>query len=1372
MTLHASKRLFGRLRETAALVDAFNRVSTTGRSELIVISGAPGIGKSALAHRLRALIAHDQSRFAFGKSEASVDGVTLGPLTQALRMLIADVLGEGDETLNPIRARLLADLGGDGRLLLDLVPEAEALTGRPPRGRDLPPAMAQSRLHHGFAAVLQAFAAAGRPLILLVDDVQWADPATRAVLLALSQATPQNVLIVLTLRTSEVGDVAPNDDWLVHLRATSMPRTEIRLEPLSIAATTEILAHFGCAGLDDDELGRLAGVIHARAQGNPFFIEQLLRSHFADATDLTGRDGSEGSALAAAPRDVRSFMTEKLESLPKDQLAVVTALDFADGYAELGLLAALVRASEPSLAPTTDALIAQGLVRPMEQGYGFAHDRVREAARLLTPIQDRPLQHARAARLMLLRRAADSPDQLLRVAGLILKAVRDEGVGALRGGVRLRFAESLRRAADLATSSGSLDQAATYLDAADALVRGSWWRDHPALIVAIKQGQAASLMARGKISDAEENLATLLSQDLTVLSRAETYRLMAVLRTVQSDYEGAIAAALAGLELLGHRLERGPSESACLEAAERIRAVMGDRPDADFARRPLSDSPATALATSLLSTLIVTTFSGDRLLFTHLAKVVELTLADGITSNSAYGLAWYGVMIAHFHDRHEDGFAYVQAALELVERHGFEGQRTTALLAMDQLSPWIKPFGYALERVYDAIAAAKAAGDLAMSCYARNHLVSDLIQMGRPLADVEKDARRGIAFARRFGFRDIEILIEAQHGFVRRMQLGYEAGADAPSDVVVSASTTCWLKLYDGLAAYWFGDHARAAQALAEAEAVAWALPAHIDLAYLTLFRALNAAQDTDKDRALAEILPLRERLARWRSRNPSTFEHRLIILEAEIARLQGQPLEALRAFDAAIAASGAFVHERALAEELAGDLCRQEGLVHLAGRYASAAQDHYSAWGAAAKAAQLRTKAAALGLAADRPPDLTAMLDSIRAMTGEVELPNLLRAALEALIDHAQAPGGMLLLLKDSDPMIEAVGVRTDDGVEVRLSSTVPTEDRIPTAMLTRLLRASEPVVAEGEGDLAVGVPLRHDDGLVGMVYLTLDPAQALRLDTQALMLLAGQAAAALRVAQRHSRLLADHERKSQADAALRLARTELSRTAHLAMMGGLAASIAHEVNQPLASILSGADASLRWLRRPVPDIEEAVAGLSGIRAGAERAASIIASLRSLAKQDYAAMEPLVLDAVIEDVVRLTQPEVEAQQVSLTCQLTAGQTQVLGDRVQLQQIVLNLVTNALDALAARSEGRELTITSAIEGASLVVRVEDTGGGIPLELVAQIFMPLFTTKSSGMGMGLAIGRSIIEAHGGVLTAQPRAGGGACFSFSLPILAGA
>ncbi|MFY8143416.1 MAG: hypothetical protein ACOVMT_06000, partial [Caulobacter sp.] len=485
--------------------------------------------------------------------------------------------------------------------------------------------------------------------------------------------------------------------------------------------------------------------------------------------------------------------------------------------------------------------------------------------------------------------------------------------------------------------------------------------------------------------------------------------------------------------------------------------------------------------------------------------------------------------------------------------------------------------------------------DLAMSCYARNHLVSDLIQMGRPLAAVERDAQQGIEFARRLGFRDIEILIQAQHDFIRRLQQGLEAGSRERTDTVVSASTACWQNLYEGVAAYWFGDHARAADALAQADALAWSLPAHIDLAYLTMFSALNAARDDDAERALATIQPLRARLALWRSRNRETFEHRLLMVEAEAARLRGEPLQALRLFDEAIAASGDFVHERALAQELAGDLCRQEGLALLAGRYYAAARQDYATWGAAAKAAMLETKAAASGGSARDPSDLTAILASIRAMTGETELPSLMQVVLGAFIAHAGAAMGMLLLMKDSDPMIEAIGLRGEAGIDIRLSALVPTEDRIPSAMLNRLRRADEPIFDGPEG-AGLGVALRNDEVLVGMVYLTSPSGDVRRPDRRALMLLADHAAAALRVAQRHSQLLADHERKSQADAALRLARTELSRTAHLAMMGGLAASIAHEVNQPLASILGSADASLRWLRRESPDIEEAVAGLAGI--------------------------------------------------------------------------------------------------------------------------------------------------------------------------------
>lgn len=1363
MTSFPSKRLFGRLQETAVLVDAFNRVFASGRSELVLISGAPGIGKSALAHRLRALVTQEQSRFAFGKCELLQDGVTLGALVQAVRMLIADVLGEGDDTLEAVRARLLSTLGAQGRPLLDLAPEAEVLTGRPPRGRDVPPALAQARLQRCFTAMFEAFAAPGRPLILLVDDIQWADPATLDVLLAWAEAPPPHALIVLTRRSSETGVSALNEDWLARLMAMPLPVTEICLQPLSVADTVEVLAQFGREGLSDDEMTRRAAALHARTQGNPFFIEQLLRSERAETASIRATPADD------PPGDVGSFVTGKLQNLPSAQQAVVAALDIAGGYAERDGLAALARLPTAALEIAAESLVAQGIVQPIDQGYRFAHDRIQEAARLLTPVDERPGQHARAARLLLAYGAMDKPGELLRAAGLILKAVEGETTDRLRSGTRLRFAATLRRAAELATTSGALDQAAAYIDAADALLKARWWTDRPALVVGIKQASAASLMTRGRLTDAEAQLAALLAQDLPALNQAETYRLLAVLRTVQSDYDAAIAAALAGLDLLGHRLERWPSEQACLEQAERIRSMMGDRPNAAFALRPPSDNPATTLSTSLLSTLIVATFSGDRLLFTHVAKIVELTLAEGVSSNSAYGLAWYGVMIAHFFDRHEDGFAYVQTALALVERHGFEGPRTATLIAMDQLSPWTQPFSYALERVHDAIAAAKAAGDLAMSCYARNHLVSDLIQMGRPLAAVEQEANQGIEFARRLGFRDIEILIQAQRDFIRHLQRGLEAEPAERTDAVVSASTACWRNLYEGVAAYWFGDRARAERALADADALAWSLPAHIDLAYLTMFSALNAARDDDVERALATIQPLRAKLSLWRSRNRATFEHRHLMVEAEVARLEGEPLQALKRLEEAITASGDFVHERALAEELAGDLCQQEGLAPLAGRYYAAAQKDYAAWGAAAKAAMLQSKAALSGGTARDSSDLTAVLTSIRAMTGETELPRLQQVVLEAFIAHAGAATGMLLLMKDSDPMIEAIGIRREAEVDIRLSTRVPTEDRIPSAMLNRLLRADAPIF-DGPADAGLGLALRDGEVLVGMVHLTAPSIGAQRPDGQVLMLLADHAAAALRVAQRHSQLLADHERKSQADAALRLARTELSRTAHLAMMGGLAASIAHEVNQPLASILGSADASLRWLRRENPDIDEAVAGLAGIRAGAERAAAIIASLRALAKQDYAAMAPLRLDAVIEDVVRLTQPEVEAQAVTLTCHLAAGQTQVMGDRVQLQQIVLNLVTNALDALSSQpQESRALIISSTLEDAGLTVRVEDTGVGVPPDQIDQIFMPLFTTKSKGMGMGLAIGRSIIEAHGGTLTAQGREAGGTCFTFVLPVL---
>jgi len=245
---------------------------------------------------------------------------------------------------------------------------------------------------------------------------------------------------------------------------------------------------------------------------------------------------------------------------------------------------------------------------------------------------------------------------------------------------------------------------------------------------------------------------------------------------------------------------------------------------------------------------------------------------------------------------------------------------------------------------------------------------------------------------------------------------------------------------------------------------------------------------------------------------------------------------------------------------------------------------------------------------------------------------------------------------------------------------------------------------------------------------------------------------------------------RRAQAETALRQARADLGRAAQLTIMGELAASIVHEVNQPLTTIAAYAEAGVRWLKRPEPDIGEAVAALESIRLGAMRAGGIIKSLRSLARQTEVTPEPIDLNDLIEDVLRLTAAEIEAHRVQLTTFLEPDGVTVLGDAVQLQQVVLNLIRNAVDAIAELpADGRRLSLRSTRDGTHVDVQIQDNGGGIPPELLERIFNPLFTTKETGMGMGLAICRSIIQAHNGTLDAASAIGRGSTFSFRLPAL---
>jgi C4-dicarboxylate-specific signal transduction histidine kinase len=231
-----------------------------------------------------------------------------------------------------------------------------------------------------------------------------------------------------------------------------------------------------------------------------------------------------------------------------------------------------------------------------------------------------------------------------------------------------------------------------------------------------------------------------------------------------------------------------------------------------------------------------------------------------------------------------------------------------------------------------------------------------------------------------------------------------------------------------------------------------------------------------------------------------------------------------------------------------------------------------------------------------------------------------------------------------------------------------------------------------------------------------------------------------------------------------------ELAHANRVATMGQLSASIAHEINQPIAAVMANASAGLRWLGARPPELEQARQAFARIVRDGKRAGEVIARVRALVKKAPPRRDSSDINEAIREVISLTQAEMQRNRVGLQTGLADGLPLVPGDRVQLQQVIVNLIVNAVEAMSGAGNGpRELTIASgAVDSNDVFVEVQDTGPGLDPANLDRLFQSFYTTKPDGMGMGLAISRSIVEAHGGCLSAAPNKPRGAVFRLTLPV----
>ncbi|MDE1568625.1 trifunctional serine/threonine-protein kinase/ATP-binding protein/sensor histidine kinase [Aquabacter sp. P-9] len=1391
-----ASQLFGRAPELARLGALYAAFRSASQRRIVLVTGEPGAGKSTLVEALIADIREGGALCASGKGVQLREGTPFAPIAQALRTALAHVLGGDEAGLAAARLRL-GGVVGCGRVLADLVPD---LTILPPESHpvaDVPAHLAQVRAARILAQTFAALASADTPLVLFLDDLQWFDHASLNVVRQMCSEAPAHVFLIGSYRPEALNRKAVRELLEVARRAPAFAQ-ELNLEPFGEGDTLALVAFILKSA--PEAVQAIAARVHREARGNPFFIGQLLQTLLEEEVlqfDADRQDWTWNARRRRQQHEIADLMLERLNTLPPLQRSLLQRCATLGGRCSAAFAARLSGASLEETVRAANALVAAGLLHRSGTDFVVAHDRVLEAASASMSPAQKARKHLGNARALSALHPAIETDVAFDIASQVDHCTLED----LAGHERPHFARILLLAARACRSAGEAHRALHFVDLIRRILPEDKNEDVAALAFDAEWLECDCLLALGRVDEALAALDGLWGLRDDSISVAELCRLKATALTVKGAYAHAIDSALQGLRALDVELETsaGPDE---LEAAYRICLQKLERVAVeDLVKLPdITDRRARA-ALSLLSTLISSFFVEGELRFLHVIKIVELTLAHGAAPESAYGLAWFGVLAAHYFGAYEQGAAYATAATTLAKRDGYEAQRTAALIALDQVSPWTSPMRTALSHAREGARVAQAAGDLGMACYARNHIASDLLVIGARLDRVRSELVDSIAMTRDIGYGDIELILAAQLGLVEA--LGSGEPQDGASEAVLRASsvaTRYWVRHYAGLQAFALGDLPGALRHLEEADAMAWAAPAHIDTAMTCFFLALARAQVEDgarsADERLGGMAVARERFRAWAGLNAETFSAKHLLLEAEAARLSGKRAEAMVLYERAAEAAAAarFVHDQALAQELAARFYRDINLTAPAQGCLQSAIQSYREWGANGKAAQLaRLLPASAGpdAAAASPRrmqhelDLTVMAAASQTLAEEVGLEQVVRTLMKSMIIHAGAQFGLLLLLRNGAPVVEAVARVQGQEIAIALQPAATPEDLMPASVLKTVLRTARPVTLADAAleaiprGLSLGgrairslacIPLVKRGDLIGMLYLE----NALSADVftpqrmAMLEVIAPQAAISLDAARLYGDLMAENLRRAQAEFELREARSDLARANQMTAMGSFASSIAHEINQPLASLVAHADAGLRWLNRPQPDFAEVSKSLQSIRQSGRRAADIITALRALVKQEPSALRKVAVEDVVEDVLKIIGPDMQSNRIELETTFSDARSAVLANTVQLQQVLFNIMTNAIQAMSGKNDGaRRLHITTSSLDEAVQVEIEDTGAGMSPEVMARIFQPFFTTKSTGMGVGLAICRSIMELHGGALECRSAEGRGSTFVVRLP-----
>ncbi|MDX1957957.1 MAG: AAA family ATPase [Leptospiraceae bacterium] len=1109
------QKFYGREKEVESLLKTFDRVSKSN-IELVLVAGYSGIGKSSVIQELHKPILAKRGNFISGKFDQFKRNIPYAAFIAAFKSFIEYIQTESEEEIELWKERIQTSLGVNGALVLDILPELEAIIGKCSPVSELPPTEAQNRFNLVLQNFIKSLSSEKHPLVIFLDDLQWADPSSLKILeLLLNDEDAKSILIIGAYRDNEVDNTHILIRTLAEIKDRESKVSKITLSPLGILEVTELVSD--TLKKSKEEVKELSDLVLQKTGGNPFFLTQFLQTLYEEK--LIQFDEAKGwnweidrIQKKEITNNIVELVSAKINKLSKDTIHILKIASCIGNTFDLKIISMIEKKSIKKISEELWEAMAEGLIIPLDENYKFItedsktnseykfiHDRVQQAAYSSISEEEKTSIHHKIGNILLMELSKeDLEENLFDIAnhlnlGSSLVYAKED---------KLKLARFNLEAGNRAKASIAYKPALEFYKKGIQLLDENSWKEEYDLSHSLFTEAGEAAYWNSDLEEMTKYLEVVFKNSKTVLDKVKAYEIKILSITSQGKLRESVDVVLEVLELLGVKFPKKPNPLNTVAGLLGTKIDLGLKKIESLLDLPKMKKEEHLAAMKILTKAIAPVFiSYPELMPFIVFRRFSLSVKNGNSPVSAFAYADYGLVLCGVVGDIEAGYKFGQLAMNLLEKFETKEVHARTHFAVNIfIRHWKEHIRVGIKNLLTGYYLALETGDYEFGSFLAHVYTAHSYYAGKELNSIEQEMesysksilqmKQMPAFYYNSLYRQVLLnLMGRNENPILIKGEAYDEEKNLPIHMEAKDRYILFNYYLQKLnLCYLFGEYEKgienAANALIFIEGVTAMICIPLYYFYLALCSTAIIAKLTfsKQKKHFRNLKKALRKFKSWSVSSPSNHAHKYKLLEAEYARLNGKILEAADFYEQAIqlARDSEYIQEEALANELCGKFFFEQKKEKIAKTYLAEAVYLYKSWGAIAKSRSLasqfsiatnvtlknvkeesinitKTKNVSYTSTISDELDIATILKSSQVISGEIDLEKLLSRLMDVIIENAGAEKGFLVLKTKDKWFIEAEVESGSNEKRILHSASI---DNLPASLINFVLRTKETIV------------------------------------------------------------------------------------------------------------------------------------------------------------------------------------------------------------------------------------------------------------------------------------------------------------------------